>query len=59
MQNIGFIGYGHMGSILVKSLLSTKAIKQEQLIISTRTQNKLEELKSIYPDIIIAENNIQ
>jgi pyrroline-5-carboxylate reductase len=59
MNKIGFIGYGHMGSTLIKSLLSAKAIESEQLIISNRTQNKLEQLKSIYPEITVAKNNIQ
>ena len=37
MKKIGFIGYGHMGSTLVKSLLSAKANDPGQLFISNLT----------------------
>jgi pyrroline-5-carboxylate reductase len=57
MDKVGFIGYGHMGSVILKGLLSTTGIEPGQVIISTRTRNKLDELKSIHPDIEIAENN--
>jgi pyrroline-5-carboxylate reductase len=59
MNKAGFIGYGHMGSILLKSLLKTEAIQPSQVIISTQTKAKLDELKAMYPDIEIAENNIE
>ncbi len=57
MSKLGFIGYGHMGSVMLRSLLLVKAIGPEQVIISTRTKNKLRELKENYPDIEIADNN--
>jgi pyrroline-5-carboxylate reductase len=57
MNKIGFIGYGHMGSVMLKSMLSMKAINPNQLIISTRTKNKLNDLKAIYPHVEIAKNN--
>ncbi len=59
MNKLGFIGYGHMGSVLLRSLLSTQAIQPGQVIVSTRTRNKLDELKRMYPDIGLAENNCE
>jgi pyrroline-5-carboxylate reductase len=59
MDKIGFIGYGHMGSILLKSLLSTKAISPGELIVSTRTREKLDELIALFPAIEIAKNNLE
>ncbi len=59
MNKVGFIGYGHMGSILLKSLLKTEAIQPSQVIISTHTKAKLDGLKAMYPDIEIAENNLE
>ncbi len=57
MNKVGFIGYGHMGSVLLKSLLATKAIAPEQILVSTRTQNKLHSLKKDFPGIEIAGSN--
>jgi len=37
MTTIGFIGTGHMGSILVRKLIETGAIKAEEIYVSNRT----------------------
>jgi pyrroline-5-carboxylate reductase len=57
VNKIGFIGYGHMGSVMLGSLLATKAITPEQVIISTRTGNKLDSLKRDFPGIEITDAN--
>ncbi len=54
---IGFIGYGNMGSMLIKKFIEEKALKPEEMIVFTRTKSKLQTLKEIYQDINIAENN--
>jgi pyrroline-5-carboxylate reductase len=59
MKKIGFIGYGNMARILINSLLAAKAIKPEQVIVSTRTKSKLGSLKRKYPAITVAGDNRQ
>jgi pyrroline-5-carboxylate reductase len=57
MDKVGFIGYGHMGSVMLRGLLATKAIAPEQVIISTRTGNRLHSLKEDFPGIELADSN--
>jgi len=57
MEKIGFIGYGSMGKVIINGFLLSKALKPEYIIISSRTESKLDELKSNYPEIEIAPNN--
>jgi pyrroline-5-carboxylate reductase len=57
MDRVGFIGYGHMGSVMLRSLLATKAIAPEQVLISTRTGNRLHSLKEDFPGIEVADSN--
>ncbi len=57
MGKIGVIGYGHMGSVMLNSLLSVKAVAPKDIIISTRTSQKLDALKTAYPDIETAASN--
>lgn len=57
MDKVGFIGYGHMGSVMLRSLLATKAIAPEQVLISTRTGNRLHSLKEDFPGIEVADSN--
>ncbi|MBK9927452.1 MAG: NAD(P)-binding domain-containing protein [Anaerolineales bacterium] len=57
MKKIGFIGYGHMGSVLLNSLLATRTVEPSQLIVSTRTRSKLDALQTQYPAIEIVDDN--
>lgn len=57
MNKVGIIGYGHMGPILLNSLLLVKAIEPRQVVISTRTIKKLDDLKMKYPTLEIAPDN--
>lgn len=58
MSKIGFIGYGSMGSMIIKGILSSNVIKGEEMIISTRTQSKLADLEEEHPEVEIANNNV-
>jgi pyrroline-5-carboxylate reductase len=57
MTKTGFIGYGHMGSVLLNALLDTGAIAASDLLVATRTANKLAGLKTKYTAVGIAEDN--
>jgi pyrroline-5-carboxylate reductase len=57
MDKVGFIGYGHMGSVMLDGLLKAEALLPDQVVVSTRTRDKLDGLKAAYPTVEIAENN--
>ena len=57
-MNIGIIGYGSMGKMLLEKLIETKTIKQHNLFVSNRTYEKIMDLNNIYPQINICPNNI-
>ncbi len=57
MKKIGFIGYGSMGKVIINGFLFSRALKQDEVIISTRTESKLDELKNDYPEIEIVSDN--
>jgi pyrroline-5-carboxylate reductase len=57
MAKIGFIGYGSMGSMIIEGFLSSKVLKPDEIIISTRTTSKLEKIKKEYPPIEITNDN--
>ncbi|MDZ4171941.1 MAG: pyrroline-5-carboxylate reductase dimerization domain-containing protein [Methanobacteriaceae archaeon] len=54
----GFIGYGSMGKMIINGLFESKAICQDNIIISTRTLHKLNYLKQKYPKIEITSNKL-
>lgn len=54
-MNVGIIGTGNMGTILLKSFIQSKAIKPSEITITNRTIVKALELKNIYPDLNVAE----
>ncbi|MGC9517821.1 MAG: pyrroline-5-carboxylate reductase family protein [Methanomicrobiales archaeon] len=53
MNKIGFIGYGNMGKMIIDGILSKEIIKSDEMIISTRSMEKLDELKINNPKISI------
>jgi pyrroline-5-carboxylate reductase len=55
----GFIGYGSMGKMLINSFISSGKVNSKDIIVSTRTERKLDELKFVWVDINIASNNIE
>lgn len=57
MNTIGFIGTGSMGSILIESLLSAKALTPGHVIISNRTPQKAHQLAEKHPGLMVASSN--
>lgn len=55
-MNIGIIGTGNMGRILVEALIEGKAISPSSLIITNRTKAKALLLKDKYEDIKVSKN---
>src|SRR5260370_29004127 len=47
-KKLGFIGAGNMGEALFKGLLSTGAAKPEQIIVSARRPERVQELVKAY-----------
>lgn len=58
MEKIGFIGYGAMGRMIVKGIISSGALKESEMIITSRTPNKLLDLQKKYSGVEIAQDNI-
>lgn len=58
-MQIGFIGTGSMGSILVEALLASKALSPGHTIISNRTPAKAEHLALRFPGLAVANNNAE
>lgn len=56
MQKIGFIGFGSMGSVMIKALLDAGVIREEEVIVTTRTREKLNEFMKRYPRVEIASS---
>jgi pyrroline-5-carboxylate reductase len=54
---IGFIGYGSMGSMLLKNFITVCRVHPADIIISTRTRSKLDIVKSTWDGIHIAQDN--
>jgi pyrroline-5-carboxylate reductase len=57
MEKIGFIGYGAMGGMIIRGILSSGVLTESDIIITTRTLGKLEELQKLYPGVEIAPDN--
>jgi len=57
MIKIGIIGYGSMGSMLLNGFISQGKISPENIIVSTKTKSKLNEIKNKWDKINITENN--
>ncbi|MDA7026871.1 late competence protein ComER [Bacillus sp. CLL-7-23] len=54
-MNIGFIGTGNMGTILIEALIESKAVDPSSLTITNRTIAKALSIKKRFPDIHVAE----
>lgn len=48
-MNIGVIGTGNMGSMLIEALIETKAVTPAQFRITNRTPEKAAKLANKYP----------
>ncbi|MDF2927721.1 MAG: competence protein [Paenibacillaceae bacterium] len=58
-MNVGFIGTGSMGSILIESLIRSGALQPEQIIAANRTIGKVLRLAETCPGLRIARSNIE
>jgi pyrroline-5-carboxylate reductase len=58
MEKIGFIGYGAMGSMIIRKILSSGVLEESEIILTTRTLHKLKNLAESYPGVEIAPDNI-
>ncbi|MGG5254984.1 late competence protein ComER [Neobacillus sp. SM06] len=55
-MNIGIIGTGNMGSILVEAIMDSHAVPPTAMMITNRTLSKAQRLKDLYPGIQIGKN---
>ncbi len=55
----GFIGTGSMGTILIESLIESKAITPKEIFVSNRTYTKAEALAQRYPGLTACQENWQ
>ena len=58
MRKTGFIGFGSMGSIMLKALLDAGALSQEQVILYNRTQAKLNSFRKQYLGVEISKSPV-
>ncbi|OAT86084.1 pyrroline-5-carboxylate reductase family protein [Desulfotomaculum copahuensis] len=56
-MNIGIIGTGSLGRMLIEGFIEQKICQPDQIYISNRTIEKMQKIKSIYPLINLADNN--
>lgn len=58
-MQIGFIGTGSMGSLLIEAFIASKAAHPAQIIAYNRTPAKVAELSHKHPGLIIAKDNLE
>ncbi|WP_232695427.1 late competence protein ComER [Brevibacillus daliensis] len=58
-MNIGFIGTGSMGSMLISSLIRSQAVLPQQIWAANRTTTKVKTLAEKYPGLQVAESNAE
>lgn len=49
-MNVGFVGTGNMGRILIESFIESGAIRPSFIYMTNRTKAKAESIKNIYPE---------
>lgn len=58
-MNVGFIGIGSMGQMLVESFIKMNALRPHQIIAANRTYEKAERLAAAYPGLQAVPTNAQ
>ncbi len=53
VMNVGIIGTGNMGTILIESFIESRAVAPSSLYITNRTLSKTDKLKNQYPELTI------
>lgn len=56
-MNVGFIGTGSMGSILIEAFIQSESLRANQIIASNRTRSKVQRLADQYPELRVAKSN--
>jgi len=56
---IGFIGFGSMGGVLLRSLLRYGSLIEQEVIVSTRSREKLSGFISKYPGLEVMHSNTE
>lgn len=59
MNKLGFIGFGSMGSMLVRGLINTGYVRQEQIIVTRKNKSRLDEIKDIWKDVNTTDDIIE
>lgn len=52
-MKVGFVGYGNMGSTLLKGLLAHGALTEGEVIVTSRTMDRMDELKRAHPGVTV------
>jgi competence protein ComER len=58
-MNVGFIGTGSMGSILIESFIQSGALKPQDITASNRTKSKADRLAEAYPGLQTSTSNTE
>ena len=58
-MNVGFIGTGSMGGVLIQAFAKSKALKPEQIIIHNRSHKKAELLAEMFPGMRSSQSAIE
>lgn len=58
-RNIGLIGLGNMGHMILDQLLSLNLLKENEVYVSNRGREKLEAFKDSYKSVNLCESNIE
>jgi len=58
MSKLGFIGYGSVGSMLVNGFLTAGIVNETDVVVATRTHEKLASLSKRWPEVKVREKNI-
>jgi len=56
-MNIGFIGAGSMGSLLIEAFIIAEAVEPNQISVSNRTNSKVEQLACKFPGLQAKQTN--
>jgi pyrroline-5-carboxylate reductase len=56
MGKIGFVGFGNMGGTMIRALLKARAIPENNVMVFTRTKEKLKSFVTDYPKVEVASS---
>lgn len=59
LNKIGFIGYGSMGSMLIRGFIESGRVKQEHIVVTRKDKSRFDEIKKTWPEISIAQDVVE